>query len=160
VAEFAAGQKLTADELNRRGLMVYGRRDSNSTGSASSAAVGALRVDNVPFIAGRAVIVNISCHPNSTVNTDNFRGEIRWRAGGTAVASDPVMVNGQFYRPPVDAQVWRFVHIPSATATVSLLLCCARDSGSGTCSYYADGTRNTELWIEFANTITDTGVDA
>jgi hypothetical protein len=159
VAEFAAGQHTTSAVLNRRGFSKYGRRDSVSSTSSSSTAVGALRVDSIAVVSGRAYIIHISSHPNSTVAGDILRGEVRGVVGSTATASSPVLPSGQFVVTIGNPQAWSFVYIAASTGNLSIALCCARFSGTGAVSYYADGTRNTELWVEDMNPITDTGTD-
>lgn len=159
MAEFAAGQRTTASALNRRGIAKYGRRDSTSGSSTSSAAVGVLRVDNISVMSGRAYVINISAHLNSTVTTDNIRVEVRGSTSGNATTASGVLTSVQFFSVPT-AKTWRAVYIAPATATLSILLCVARDSGTGSCNLYGDGTRNTELWVEDMSSTTDTGTDA
>lgn len=157
--EFSAGERLTAAKLNRRGIAKYGMRPTTSTTSASSTAVGVLRVDSISVVSGRSYIINISCHPNSSVVTDSIRGEVRGSTAGAATTASAVLASGQFttnFGVPV---TFRFVYLAGSTATLSMLLCVARATGSGNCSLYADGTRNTELWIEDMGVATDTGVD-
>lgn len=158
MAEFAAGERLTAAKVNRRGIQKYGRRDSTSSNATSSTAVGVLRVDSISVVSGRSYVINVSCHSNSSVGTDNIRVEVRGSTSGNATTSSSVLASGQFYDTP-RARTWRFVYIAGATATLSILLCVARDTGSGNCTLFADGTRNTELWIEDMGVATDTGVD-
>jgi hypothetical protein len=160
MADFAAGQRATAATLNRRGIVKYGRRDTSSSTTSSSTAVGALRIDGISVVSGRAYVINVSCHPTSTVSTDNVRCEVRGSTSGTATTSSSVLTSGQWYQKLGDPQTFRFVYIAPATATLSMLLCIARDSGSGNVNFYSDGTRNTELWVEDKGVITDTGVDA
>lgn len=160
MAEFGAGNEPTAAQLNRRGIGKYGRRDGSSSGASSSTAVGVLRVDSISVVSGRSYVIQFACHPTSTVTTDNIRIEVRGSTSGSATTSSSVLASGQLYRLfSAGPTTWRFVYIAGSTATLSLLLCVARDTGTGSCSLFADGTRNTELWIEDMGVATDTGVD-
>lgn len=158
--EFAAGEILTATNLSRRGIAKYGRRNTTSSNSASTTAVGVLRLDTISVVSGRSYVINISCHPNSTVTTDNIDITVRGSTAGNATTASPVLTSGEFFINQIGAPVvWRFVYIAGSTATLSILLCVARFTGTGNCNLYADGTRNTELWIEDMGIATDTGVD-
>jgi hypothetical protein len=159
VAEFAAGQRLTSAALNRRGIIKYGRRDNSSSTANSSTAVGALRIDSISVVSGRAYVINVTCHPTSTVSTDNVRCEVRGSTSGTATTSSSVLTSGQWFQKLGDPQTFRFLYIAGSTATLSALLCIARDSGSGNVSFFGDGTRNTEIWVEDMAITTDTGTD-
>lgn len=160
MAEFAAGERLTAAKVNRRGIQKYGRRDSTSSNASSSTAVGVLRLDGISVVSGRIYVINVSAHPNSSVTTDNIRIEVRGSTSGTATTSSSVLVSGQLYFPVLyGPRTWRFAYVAASTATLSILLCVGRDTGTGNCNLFADGTRNTELWIEDMGVATDTGVD-
>ncbi len=159
MAEFNAGDQLTAAKLNRRGIQLRGNRVSVSTGSTSSTAVGVERVDSISVISGRTYVINVSCHPNSTVITDTLRIEVRGSTSGNATTSSGVLASGQAFPIAGTPLCLRFVYPAGSTATLSILLCQARNGGSGTCSLFADGTRNTELWIEDMGVAADTGVD-
>lgn len=157
--EFAAGEILTADKLNRRGIPKYGLRTSTSTGSTSATSVGVLRLDSIAIVSGRSYVVNVSCHPNFTVTTDTSRLDIRGSTSGTATTSSALLPAGQMITMFGVVMCFRIVYIAATTGTLSVLLCVARNSGSGTCTIFSDGTRCTELWIEDMGVATDTGVD-
>jgi hypothetical protein len=155
------------NDLNTRlvasgqGIIAFGRRTTSSSGATSNTAVGVLRLDNISVVSGRGYIINFTCHPNSTVQTDNARIEVRGSTSGVATTSSSVLDSGQAFYLLGEAQTFQFVYIAPATATLSILLCVARDAGSGTVDLLANGTtRNTLLWVEEAGaSVTDTGVD-
>lgn len=142
-----------------KGIIKYGRRDTHSSTANSSTAVGALRLDSISVAIGRAYVINVSCHPTSNVSTDVVRCEVRGSTTGTATTADSVLTSGQWFQSLGDAMTFRFVYIAGANATLSILLCIARFSGTGDVSFYGDGTRNTELWVEEMVVVSDTGVD-
>src|SRR5690349_21528433 len=76
---------------NGKGIISYGRRDTSSSGSTSTTAVGVLRLDNISVVAGRSYIINVTCHPNSSVQTDNVRVEVRGTTSGTATTASSVL---------------------------------------------------------------------
>lgn len=158
MAEFTAGQKPTAAELSRRGFLAYGRRDTSSLTSSTATDVGILRIDNIPIINLRPIIINITGHPTSSVGTDNTRTNIRGSTSGTATTGSGILTSGQWFQKLGDPVVFRFVYFPATTGLLSVLACIARDAGSGAVSYYADGVRNFEMWMENMNVITNTGV--
>jgi len=143
-----------------KGIIKYGRRTTSSTTATSSTPVGVERLDNINVIAGRAYVITVTCHPNSTVQTDNARVDFRASTSGVATTASAVMDDGQFFCLLGEEQTFSFIYIAPSTATLSVLLCVARDAGSGAVDLLANGTtRNTLLWVEEMNPVTDTGVD-
>lgn len=157
----AVDARLDAIEGNYpRGIIAYAERNTVSPGASSSADVGALRIDNIPITSGRTYVICLGTHPNSTVLTDTFQGAVRGSTSGVATTSSPVLRNSQFFLPIGTPMPWRFTYRATVTGNLSILLCLSRFIGSGTCSYHADGVRNTEMWVEsMGPTVADTGVD-
>jgi hypothetical protein len=142
-----------------RGSIAWGRRTTISSTSTSSTALGVLRIDNIALKAGRAyTIATGTLHPTSTVNTDNIRLEIRISTSGTATTSSSVLVGAQAYEVYGNTSMLRAKYVPGADQTVSILLCVARESGTGNVQLYADGTRITEMdVIDDGPSVSNTG---
>lgn len=112
------------------------------------------------MVSGRIYVINYSCHPNSSVGTDVARIRVRGSTSGNATTSSTALASSTTYAAIAGPREWRFAYAAAATATLSILLCVARDTGSGNVNLFADGgDRNTELWIEDMGVASDTGVD-
>lgn len=143
-------------------LLGRARRITTSSGSTSTTAVGVLRIDNIAVVAGRAITVRtISIHPTSTITTDTARVEIRFSTAGVATTASTVLVGAQIFELFGNSAKIETTYIPPANQTLSLLLCVARESGTGTVSLFSDATlRITEFKIYDDGTDPgDTGVD-
>ncbi len=168
MAEFAAGEILTAEKLNRRGIKARGRRDSASTGTTTI--VGVLRLDDVPILNGRSYRISATgLFGTSTVNNDRIVITIRYTTdGATPSTTSAILPGGQAYQfiqivggsTGEDLSVLETVHEPGADQTLSLLLCVGRNLGTGTVGLFADTDHKIELKIEDVGVaVGDTGTD-
>lgn len=142
-----------------RGLIARGRRSTNSATSTSAAATAVLRLDNIQAYAGNALrVCTGSLHTTSTVGGDNIRVEIRYNTSGVASTASAVLPGARAYElygtsSFGNTSMLETIYVPAVNETVSLLLCVAREAGSGNVTLFADGTRMTEMFVY------DTGVD-
>lgn len=161
------GDILTAEELSDavEKIKKRGTRDSTSSNSTSTAAVGIKRLDNVVLVLGRTYTVEICGHPNSTVTSDNLRREVRYAIGSTATTSS-TQLKGSVTFAPVSAGsfIWRTTFTCGDTGypgagTASFAFCFARDSGSGTCNFFTDSVRTTQIRVYRDGEESDSGTD-
>ncbi len=121
-----------------------------------------LRLDNKPIVVGQSYSIVCLVHPTSTVTTDNMRVEIRYTTNGTTPTTASPILQGligyQSFGPPMCLMA---EYVASGSdSLLSLILCVAREAGSGTVSLYADGARTTEMKIYRSGfDVGDTGVD-
>jgi hypothetical protein len=142
------------ESVSARGIIKRHRRTTPSTGSTSTTAVGVIRLDDIPLVAGRNYrITTGTVHPTSTVNTDTIRIEIRYNTAGIATTSSTVMPGAQVYEGWGNTSHIDTVFVPGSNLTISLILCVARETGTGTASLFTDSVRRTELMV------IDQGVD-
>lgn len=156
-----AGTKLRTSNL--AGVVARAVRTTISTGSTSTTDIPVLSLSNILMLSGQEYSIRTSCLAPNGGATDVARVQIRYNtSGSTASISDPILPGGQgfgigngsgFTPLTLDCE-----YIPGSTQVVSLLLCVARSSGSGTVTLYADGTRTIELKV-IANglSVLDTG---
>lgn len=148
-------------ESGRTRLLGRARRITNSAVSASTAAVGVLRLDNIAVISGRAITVRTCIlHPTSTITTDTIRIEIRLSTAGNATTASGILPGAQAFELFGNTTSIETTYIPPANQTLSLLLCVARETGSGNASLFGDATRFTEFKVyDDGVDPGDTGVD-
>lgn len=162
MATFPAGQIPTAAELDAALPIIRqrGRRNSISSGS-TGAVVGVLRLDDLPVLGGRSYRITALAHPDSTVLTDFLDITVRYSTdGSTPTTSSAIIPGGEAVVRTVSLFNLSFEYIPPSDLTLSLLLCLARNTGTGTCTLYADSTRCTELRIFSSGVdVGDTGTD-
>lgn len=164
---FSTGEKVTATKLNlelRAGTLVArGNRASSSTGSTSTTDVGVLRIDSVALTAGRAYLVGYTSHINDTnaSNDGTANVRVRFSTSGAATTASTVLPGSQlFTREATEGGLHRTILVPGADATYSFMLVFNRSSGTGTITLFADGSRNTDLFVEDCGVDPgDTGVD-
>jgi hypothetical protein len=143
--------RVAAVESTRaRGIVKYGWRTTTSTNTAnSSTAVGVFRVDGISLLSGRAYSIRCpTLHITSTVTTDNTRVEVRYSTSGTATTASAVMPGLQAFQLFGSTVTLETIYQPGSNQTVSLLLCIARDTGSGTVSLFGDATRLYQVIVE------------
>lgn len=159
---FTAGQKVRASQLNEQGVIVArARRIVNTAGSA--AAFGILRLDDIPILAGRAYELQATggIFPNAAnLHCDMF---LRHTTDGSTpgVASPALMQesmelnrNGFVYGYKI-----RYIHVPPADQTLSLLITAIQTVG-GSIAAYAAANWPTEITIiDLGGDPGDTGVD-
>lgn len=159
----AIDNRLVTVESNRaRGIVKYGFRTSTSTNTATSAtAVGVFRLDSISLLSGRAYSIRIpGLHITSTVTTDNMRVEGRFSTSGTATTASAVMPGLQAFQIFGSTVNLETIYQPGSNQTVSLILCIARDSGSGTVSLYGDASRLYQIIVEdLGLAVSNTGVN-
>lgn len=121
-----------------RGLIARSRRVTPSAGS-TGATVAVRRVDGIVIRAGECMRVDTSTlHPTSTNPGDNIRVEIRYSTSGVATTASPLLPGAQAFEEFGSTTSLTTTYTAAVTETISLLLCVARDTGSGTASLYAD----------------------
>lgn len=159
MADAVAGQVALSAEYNKlidnilyldtkNDIVAWGRRITNSTGSVTTTGVPVMRV-NGPVISGNQYRVRTgSIHPTSTITTDTIRCEIKFTMSGNASTGSPVLPGAQVYEAFGNSSIIDTVWTATSTGTLSTVLCVARESGSGTVSLFADGTRVTDVYIE------------
>lgn len=147
--------RLDSVESGTSSLIGRARRITTSALSASSAAVGVLRLDGMTGTAGHAITFRAGLlHPTSSVTTDTIRVEVRYTTNGVAATTaSPVLPGGQAYENFGNASSIETTYVPPANQTLSFLLCVAREAGSGNASLFTDAIRFTEFKIY------DDGVD-
>jgi hypothetical protein len=140
-------------------LIAFGERSTSSSTASSSTAVGVLRLDNLAFRPGCSYyIYSGSLHVTSTVSSDNLRTEIRMNTAGTATTSSSVIPGALAFEAFGNTGKLETLYTPGASETASILLCIARDTGSGAASIFADATRKTQLFVVECPAVTNTGV--
>jgi hypothetical protein len=158
----AAGDMPTGGQLALLTEGVIGRARSTTVRGAATSSTedDCLRLDDVPAVADYCYEVVLNCHVNSTVTTDVVRVTIRYTTdGSTPTTASPILPGGRAYDTPSPVHV-ETTYVPAVDETLSLLVCVARETGSGTCSLYADGDRITELKVRNGGEDPgDTGVD-
>lgn len=158
---FLGGQRVSAATLEQetQEIIAWGRRTSASS-TTTITVIGVLRLDDIPITSGRFYVVQASCHPTSSVTTDNIRVDLRYTTtGATPTTSSSVLPGGQLYTTPAQKTL-AVPYVPSSDETLSVLLCVVRDTGTGNASLYADGTRITDLTIhDLGESPGDTGTD-
>jgi hypothetical protein len=148
-----AGQKGRASQLTQGTIIAWGYRTTASTVNGTATDIGVIRLDNVAVVSGRSYSIRTnSLNPLSTVGTDNVRCQVRYRTDGTpAGITDTALPGGQGYSAGNGGNwptlTFDIQYIPSGNQTLSLLLCVARQAGSGSVNLFADGTRVTELKV-------------
>lgn len=145
-------------DYNKGGMIAWGRRTTISSGS-TGAAVAVLRV-NMPIYNGRQYAIETMCHPNSTVSSDIIQVQFRYSTSGNATASSPILFNGEAFMPVGNPLHMRTLYQSTTNGTLSIALCIARFSGTGSVSLHADTNRGTDLFLyDEGLTLTDIGVD-
>lgn len=163
------GQTFAADEaaeLQNR-LLARGRRDTSSSGSASTTPVPVIRLDDIPVSAGAAITVRgTGLHTTSTVAGDGVQVEIRYTTdGSTPTAGSTVLPGSRVYNRvgvlnSAETKVLETTYVPATAQTLSLLLCVLRSAGTGTVTLFANATDVLELKVIYEGTDpTDTGTD-
>lgn len=150
-----AGQKLTAATYNTDVLggtvIKRGARTTNS--STTTTEVGVLRVDGAATKAGRlyAVTTNVVGVDTSVAN-DGGRLNLHYATGGSAATTSSTVLDLAQQLIPNAAHSEHFsasaTYAPGGSdQTLSVLLCVARSTGSGSVGVLADPTFPCELLI-------------
>lgn len=141
-------------------LIAFSERTTSSSTANSSTAVGVRRCDGIALRPGiRHRIATGTLHPTSSVSSDNLRVEIRYSTSGVATTASPVLPGALAFEAFGNTTKLETFYVPTVPETLSILLCIARDTGSGNASLYADSTRRTQMFVEECPNIANTGTD-
>lgn len=154
--------RLVTVESNRaRGIVKYGFVTTPSGVSTSTTAVAVMRLDDIPLLSGRSYLITCpTLHPTSSVTTDNTRVELRYSTSGAATTASSVLPGAQAYQVFGSTVNLTTVYQPGSNQTLSLLLCVARDSGTGNVTMFADATRLSQIIVyDQGLAVSNTGVD-
>jgi hypothetical protein len=137
----------TLERLAGRG---WYRRTSTSSGSASTTAVGVSRVNNIACVINKPVRLQVYCHPDSTVGTDNVKTDIRYSTAGSATASSTLVDDSEsFGAATASHREYSVIFTPPSTGTYSFALTVSRGGGTGTVSLFVSlPGRSTRLSVE------------
>jgi hypothetical protein len=148
------------------GIIAYGNRASNSSGTISE--IGVLRLDNIPIVNGRMYeIVTGPLVLLSNVGNDCVAAKLHVNTAGTATTSSGTTA-GQFLQKNVTGSETAFpsseclsaIYNPGVTGSLSVLLSVARTVGTGTVSINAGFGSGLEMWVkDLGLAVSDTGVD-
>ncbi len=162
MATWGSGELFSSAKGNVVGTVASrAERTSISPGSTSSTDAGIVRLDTIPIKANMIYLIMVFCHPDSTVSTDRARVQLRYNISGTATVSSPVLPGAQGFGP-VGAPMMLMTTFSSVSdlPNMSIWAGIARNSGTGTVTAYADGSRNTVVVVVALGVDPgDTGVD-
>ena len=151
------------DEIEARGLLAYGDRQSNSTGTTTI--TGVLRLDSKQLRAGRHYELGTSSLRLTGGVNDGVTATLRITTDGTTpTTSSTALLTGSAQctsNAIFENVTLRGLYTPSADLLLSVLLCVARTTGSaGNASIGGDATYPIQLWIvDLGESVSDTGVD-
>lgn len=141
-------------------IIAYSQRDTASSGSSSSSALAVRRIDGIPLRQGCSYhIFTGTLHPNSSVTTDNVRIELRYNNAGVATTSSPVLPGALAYEAFGNTSKLEALYTPAVTENLSVLLCVARENGTGIANLYADATRKIQIFVRECPLLTNSGVN-
>ena len=84
MAEFLAGETLTADALNNATVKTIARGHRTTNKASITTEVGFLRIDDVPMVANRLYRVAVGpMYVTSSVANDEWIARLRWTADGS-----------------------------------------------------------------------------
>lgn len=127
-------------------LVARGKLTAASAGS-TGAVVGVMRV-NAPIVVNKLYFVQGFYHPTSTVTTDNIEAGFKYNLAANAVASDSIMPGQRHFGLFGQVRSTEVSWVATSSGTLSTALYVKRDTGSGTCTLYADATeRFTEVFV-------------
>lgn len=162
----AAGQKLTATQYNldTQKLGNRARRTSASSTASSSTNVGVLYTSSFAVKAGQAYKIDI---PNlavrSTVAGDLLEALLRITEDASIPTTSSTLLVGSIARSSalITGSTATTMHVrakyyPAADATLRVLLCISRLSGTGAVGCFADGSGFT-IDIDISNSGVDPG---
>jgi hypothetical protein len=145
-----ADSRISSLENNRQQIIKRGRRITN-TGSISTE-TGVLRLDGIPVYAGR--LYQMSCGPvlvDGSVANDVARLTIRTETTGTATTSSAQLAIGQTIVPNISFPEGIYVngiYAPATDATLSVLLSCSRQTGTGVFVVLGGSTTPVDLFVK------------
>lgn len=138
--------RIAALEAKSKRLIARGRLTASSAAS-TGAAVGVLRV-NAPITTGRLYFGQAFYHPTSSITTDNIETGFKYNLAGNASAADGIMPGQRTFGLFGQVRATEVAWVATTTGTLSMALYVKRDTGSGSCTLYADATeRFTEVFV-------------
>lgn len=141
-------------------LIAYSERTTTSSGSTSSAPVGVRRCDNIALRPGvRYRFSSGTLHPTSTVTSDVMRLEYRYNTSGVASTASAVLPGSRNFETWGNTSKIETFYTPAVSETVSILLCIARETGTGTVTLLRDAERYIQMYVEECPNVANTGTD-
>jgi len=133
------------------GIIAWHSRES-STATTTTTEIGAIRLDNVPVVAGRCYRVwTNQINLGSTVATDQVIATVRYNEGGTASNASTALDYARWTvgnATHTDKRGISKLYRPSGSANVSFWLGGRRANGTGNASFFANAGEPLELYIE------------
>lgn len=171
--DFQSHELVTATKLNRSlrtGRCIgRARRVTNSnTVTAASPFVAVLRLDDIPLLGGRQyTIVSSPLNLDTSQNSNVGQATLTYTTDGSTPTVSSTILPGSVVKSMIpdgnqpEEVIINTTYIPAADETLSLLLCIARQVGTGAIMIVADGTNTiTEIRvIDQGEDPGDTGVD-
>lgn len=135
--------------LDKRKCVARGRRTTNS--STTTTEVGVLRIDSITVTSGRLYgIFTSALILASTIANDTLRAIIRGDTSTTATTSSTQLDMGQLQQPNTSAPPGSMIvalYPAAATATLSVLLSVARQTGTGNVQILGASTFPIDMWV-------------
>lgn len=150
-----------------RGIIARAER-TTASGTTTAADAGVLRLDNIPYLSGRAYkIWTTVLHLDSSVANDEIRARLRQDvAGAAATVSSAILPGSTAHARQVDQNVSetdpiQTTYHPGSNQTGSILLCVGRIAGSGNVRLAnSDSDELIGIYVEdMGLAVSDTGVD-
>lgn len=167
--EFAAGEAVAADDLNRTGgygvCVARARRETNSSSTSAATELPVLRLDDIPVEQGH--LYDIVTNPlllDTTVANDVMRVLLRIDETGAdaTIASTNISLNQRQIPNASQSETCMLgtTRAASAAGLWSVLLSVVRQSGTGTGQIFGATTHPIEIKIiDLGMDPGDTGVD-
>lgn len=141
-------------------LIAFSERTTTSAGSTSSAPVGVRRCDNIALRPNvRYRFSSGTLHPTSTVTSDVMRLEYRYNTSGVASTASAVLPGSRNFETWGNTTKIETFYTPAVSETVSVLLCIARETGTGTVTLIKDAERSIQMYVEECPNVANTGTD-
>lgn len=151
------------DEIESRGVLAYGDRQTNSTGTTTI--VGVLRLDSVQLRAGRAYEIKTSALRLTSGANDGVTVTIRATTDGTTAGTGSTALtttSAQVTSASIfETATLQIMYVPTSDVVMSALLCVARTSGTaGNSSLGGNSAYPIQMWIvDVGEAVSDTGTD-
>jgi hypothetical protein len=147
-----------------RGIVAWGNRTTDSTGTISE--VGVLRIDNIAVTSGRSYrIWHSAVEYYSNIGNDTVYGRLRANFSGAATTSSTIVgpdirvnqtATGTSFP---ESRVGQWLYNSATTGSLSLLLCVGRAQGTGTVKMAISGTQLDLVVEDIGPSAGDSGVD-
>lgn len=153
---FLAGQRLTADALNKAIQKILARGPRTTAGTATTTtAQGFVRLDDKAILAGHRIrVFATGLHPQSTVAADAIQVDFYYTTdGSTPTTSSAILDGSEFFCRPTSANSAETNTIaagytPVSDETLSVLVAYKRIAGSGNVNLFGSADAQFELIIE------------